>query len=168
MNNYFKKGIYVNYVVQILNFCGHLTSKLWPSSVSGNWDKFREISEFIPGNSFLNCGNTAITSHACMSYQIFRPNSGKFFFFFCLHYEKDYRISSKRGDNAEIFLIDNNSCNVGKNIKHVGKSHIFIINPVGKNISILLQDYFPGIFFLSAWREDYNISSKRSVNHEIF
>ena len=45
-----KKGIYVNYVVQIVSFCGHLTSKLWPSSVSGNWDKFREISEFIRGN----------------------------------------------------------------------------------------------------------------------
>ena len=38
-----KKAIYVNYVVQIVNFCGHLTSTLWPSSVSGNWDKFRKF-----------------------------------------------------------------------------------------------------------------------------
>ena len=50
-----KKGIYV---VKILNFPGHVISTLWPSSFSGNCDKFQEISEFIPGNSFLSCGNT--------------------------------------------------------------------------------------------------------------
>ena len=44
--------------MQIVKFRGHLISALWPSSVSGNCDKFQEISEFIPGNLFLSCGNT--------------------------------------------------------------------------------------------------------------
>ena len=29
--------------MQIVNFRGHLTSTLWPSSISGNCDKFQEI-----------------------------------------------------------------------------------------------------------------------------
>ena len=53
MNNSFKKGVYV---VQIVNFRGHLTSTLWLSSIPGNCDKFQEISKFIPGNLFLSCG----------------------------------------------------------------------------------------------------------------
>ena len=51
------------YVVQIVNFRGHLTSTLWPSSISGNCDKFQEIFEFIPGNVFLSCGNTENVYH---------------------------------------------------------------------------------------------------------
>ena len=49
--------------VQIVNFRGHLTSALGPSSVSGNCNKFQEILEFIPGNLFLSCGNTDLKWH---------------------------------------------------------------------------------------------------------
>ena len=34
----------------IVNFSKHLTSILWPSSISGNCDKFQEITENISGN----------------------------------------------------------------------------------------------------------------------
>ena len=50
--------------MQIVNYHGHLTSALWPSSVSGNCNKFQEILEFIPGNVFLSCGNSALDTIA--------------------------------------------------------------------------------------------------------
>ena len=55
VNNSLKHDVYV---VQIVNFRRHLTGTLWPSSISGNYDKFEEISEFILGFFFLSCGNT--------------------------------------------------------------------------------------------------------------
>ena len=39
--------------MQSVNFCGHLTSTLWPSSVSGN---FRVHSRKV----ILSCGNTVV------------------------------------------------------------------------------------------------------------
>ena len=52
---------------QIVNFRAHVTCTLGPSSISGNCDKFQEISEFSPGYLSLStsCENNAVTC-ACI------------------------------------------------------------------------------------------------------
>ena len=62
-------------VVQIVNFRAHVTRTLGPSSISGNCDKFQEISEFSSGYLSLSCENNAVVVN-CLHYA--RQSSTRF------------------------------------------------------------------------------------------